>query len=235
MSGKQSAKLRFISFIEQKILSGEYAVDQKLPPERELAEQTGISRITVHAALAELATKKVLRIVPRQGTFVGDFKKDGTLELYGALLKYTGSVERDLFHSLTEFREILETASARMAAARRTPQDIEQLKRLLADERSAKSPQEAARLDYLFHLQITKASGNIVVPMTLRSIENMYMSLVKQFYELLGERETVYEFHERLICAIECGNADQADAIMKDMLDHGRSVIEKQFTENTKG
>jgi DNA-binding FadR family transcriptional regulator len=234
-SEKQSAKQQFISFIEQKILSGEYAVDQKLPPERDLAEQTGISRITVHAALVELATKNVLRIVPRQGTFVGDFKKDGTLELYGALLKYTGNVEHDLFHSLTEFREILETAAAQLAALNRTSNDLEQLLGLLAEERSAKSAKEAAKLDYLFHLQITKASGNIVIPMTLRSIENMYMSLVTQFYEIQGDREAVYAFHERIIFTIEKGNAEQARSIMKAMLDQGRSVIEKHFADNNKG
>ena len=230
---KQSAKQRFISIVEQKILSGEFAVEQKLPPERELAEQTGISRIIVHAALVELATKNVLRIVPRQGTYVNDFKKEGTLELYGALLKYTGAVERDLFRSLIEFREIIETAAAEKAAQHRTQQDMEIFRSLLAQERSAASPEEAARLDYQLHLQITKAAGNSILPMTLRSIEEMYMSLVTAFYKILKDRTVVYRFHEQLIAAIENGDGAGANTVMKTMLDQGRDVLE-QHDQNSK-
>lgn len=232
-AGKQSAKQRFISIVEQKILSGEFAVEQKLPPERELAEQTGISRIIVHAGLVELATKNVLRIVPRQGTYVNDFKKEGTLELYSAILKYTGTVEHDLFRSLIEFREIIETAAARKAAQCRTQQDLEQLRALLAQERGALSPEEAAGLDYQMHLQITKAAGNIILPMTLRSIEEMYMSLVTAFYKILKDRTVVYRFHEQLITAIENGNGKEAGSVMKTMLDQGRDVLE-QHDQNSK-
>lgn len=230
-AGKQSAKQRFISFIERKILSGEFAVGQKLPSERELAEQTGISRIIVHAGLVELATKNVLRIVPRQGTYVKDFKKEGTLELYGALLKYKGTVERDLFRSLIEFRETIETAAAEKAARNRTQEDIETLRRLLADELQAASVEEAARLDYQMHLQIAKAAGNIIFPMTMRSIEEMYISLVTTFYELQKDRAVVRRFHEQLILAIENGDGRKANAVMKTMLDQGRDVLEKYYQD----
>ena len=222
---KQSAKQRFITFVEQKILSGEYRVDAKLPPERELAEQTGISRVTVHAALVELASKNVLRIVPRQGTYVNDFKKEGTLELYGALMQHTGEVDADLFRSLLAFREILETAGAALAAHARTPQDVESLRGLLDQEREA-ADEEAAAIDFQMHLGVARASGNIVLPMALRSIEAMYMSLVARFYAVLDDRGVVYAYHETLVNAIEDGDAQTASAAMKAMLDHGRSVLE---------
>jgi DNA-binding FadR family transcriptional regulator len=225
-AGGNSARQRFISIIERRILSGELKVDQQLPPERELAEQTGISRITVHAGLVELASRGVLRVVPRQGTFVSDYKKEGTLELYSALLRYTGEMEADIFDSLIAFREIVETAAAEKAAQRRNPQDADTLRRLLKRERSAASTQEAAELDFQFHLAIARASGNIILPMTLRSIELMYMSLVTKFYEALDDRAVVYGFHEELITALENGDAQGARHTMKAMLDHGRRVLE---------
>jgi len=228
---KQSAKQRFISTIEQKILSGELAVDQKLPPERDLAEQTGISRTIVHSGLVELATKNVLRIVPRQGTYVNDFKKEGTLELYGALLQYTGRMEPDILQSLIELREIVETAAAGKAARHRTAHDLKRMRELLRQEREARNAAEAARLDYLMHLEITRSSANIVFLMTLRSIEPMYMSLVTTFYELLHERSIVYGFHDRLISAIESRNSKEADAVMKTMLDHGRNILAQQYSK----
>ncbi len=226
---RQSAKQRFISFIERKILSGELTVGQKLPPERELALHSGISRVTVHAALVELATKNVLHIVPRQGTFVSDFKKEGTLELYDALIKYTGRIDGDLLNSLIEFREIIETAAAEMAAERHMPKDIEKLKGLLLREQAAQTADEAATLDYAMHLEITKAAGNIVLPMAIRSIEAMYMSLVKTFYEVNKDRATVYAFHEQLIAAIESGDAPKARRIMKTMLFEGGEALRHHY------
>lgn len=232
-SSEISAKQRFISIIEQQILSGELQVDQKLPPERELAEQTGISRITVHAGLVELATKGVLRIVPRQGTYVNDFKKEGTLELYGALQQYTGEMDADIFQSLIAFREIVETAAAAKAAEHHAPQDIVRLRGLLEQERAAVTADQAAQIDFQMHLEITRASGNIILPMTLRSIEAMYMSLVNKFYVVLNDRTIVYTFHEKLIDAIESSDAKSASHIMKAMLDHGRSVLEVRNTEKS--
>jgi DNA-binding FadR family transcriptional regulator len=230
-SGKHSAKQRFKTFIEQQILSGKLKVDQRLPPERELAELTGISRITVHAGLVELATQGVLRIVPRQGTYVSDFKKEGTLELYGALQKYTGEMDADIFRSLIAFRKIVETAAASEAAVHRTPQHVERLRSLLARELTAKTAQDAARLDFELHLEITRATGNIILPMTLRSIEVMYMSLVRRFYERLVERGDVYTFHQRLIEAIDRRDPAAAGNEMEAMLEHGRHVLESHASD----
>jgi DNA-binding FadR family transcriptional regulator len=228
-SVNQSAKQRFISFIEQRIISGELKINQKLPPERELAEQACVSRVTVHAALVELASKNVLRIVPRQGTFINDFKKENTLELYGALMQHTGAVDAELLSSLLAFREIVEVAAAELAAAAHSSEDIESLRGLLRREREAAAAGEgafeAARLDFALHLGIARASGNIVLPMTLRSIEAMYMTLVRTFYEALPDRGVVYAFHERLIAAIDRGEKQAAGQTMKAMLDHGRSVL----------
>jgi GntR family transcriptional repressor for pyruvate dehydrogenase complex len=228
---EQSARQRFISEIEQKILSGELAVDQKLPPERDLAEQTGISRTIVHAGLIELATKNVLRIIPRQGTYVNDFKKEGTLELYGALLQYTGKMEPDILQSLIELREIVETEAAGKAAAHHTPQDVKRMRELLRQEREAATAEEAALLDYRMHIEITRASGNIVFLMTLRSIEPMYMSLVKAFYDALHDRRVVHSFHERLITALEGGDAAKAAAVMKAMIGHGNEILKQYYPE----
>ena len=230
-SGQISAKQRFITIIEQQIISGELKIDQKLPPERELAERTGISRITVHAALVELATKGVLRVVPRQGTYVNDYKREGTLELYGALLQHTGEMDAYIFESLIAFREIVETAAAMKAAEHRTPHDVARLRDLLEKERVSGPVDEAARLDFQLHLEITRASGNIILPMTLRSIEAMYMSLVSKFYAVLDGRAVVYAFHERLIDAIERGDAQACGIIMKTMLGHGRDVLVASSTQ----
>lgn len=225
-NNKLSAKQRFMSTIEQKILSGELAVNQKLPPERELSEKADVSRVTVHAAIIELASKNVLRVVPRQGTYVNDFKNEGTLELYGALMKYTGEMDADIFRSLIEFREIVETAAAAKAAVNRTEQHMQRMRKLLSRERGAETADEAAKLIFQMHLEIMRASGNIVMQMTLRSIEDMYISLIRRFCASQGERDAVLTYHEKLIDALESSDVQASAGVMKDMLDYGHSEFE---------
>jgi GntR family transcriptional repressor for pyruvate dehydrogenase complex len=228
-TGKESIKHRFTSLIEQMILSGELAIGQKLPPEREISDNKGISRTIVHAGLIELAAKQVLTIVPRKGTYVNDYKKEGSLEIYNALTKYSGLMDEGLFQGLLEYREIVEIGNARLAAKNRTPQDIELLYGMLERERGAKTVDEAAEADYLMHLQIAMATKNIILPMAIRSIEMMYKSLDKKFYSCLDDREVVYNFHDGLITAIQRGDAEGTQRIMKTMLDHGKTVLEGCF------
>ena len=75
-----SLKDLFVKELENKILSGELKVGDKLPSERELASSMQVSRAVVNAGIAELEQKGFLIIKPRIGTFVENFYKNGTLE-----------------------------------------------------------------------------------------------------------------------------------------------------------
>lgn len=76
-----SLKDLFVKELENKILSGELKVGDKLPSERELASSMQVSRAVVNAGIAELEQKGFLIIKPRIGTFVENFYKNGTLEI----------------------------------------------------------------------------------------------------------------------------------------------------------
>ncbi len=68
-----SLKDLFVKELENKILSGELKVGDKLPSERELASSMQVSRAVVNAGIAELEQKGFLIIKPRIGTFVENF------------------------------------------------------------------------------------------------------------------------------------------------------------------
>ena len=71
-----SLKDLFVKELENKILSGELKVGDKLPSERELASSMQVSRAVVNAGIAELEQKGFLIIKPRIGTFVENFYKN---------------------------------------------------------------------------------------------------------------------------------------------------------------
>ena len=75
-----SLKDLFVQQIEEKILSGELPVGSKMPPEREMAEQMKVSRAVVNGGINELRRKGFLEVLPRQGTYVADFSRNGNLQ-----------------------------------------------------------------------------------------------------------------------------------------------------------
>ena len=73
----ESLKDIFIKRFEELILSGTFPVGQKLPSERELAFQLGVSRPVVHEGLVDLAAKGMVTLIPRVGTIVNDYRQEG--------------------------------------------------------------------------------------------------------------------------------------------------------------
>lgn len=67
------------------ILSGELPAGARLPPERELAERLGVTRLTVRSALARLGAEHLLSVRQGSGYTVRDYLRSGGLDLVGAL------------------------------------------------------------------------------------------------------------------------------------------------------
>ncbi|MBW1983231.1 MAG: FadR family transcriptional regulator, partial [Deltaproteobacteria bacterium] len=84
----ESLKEIFISRFENLILSGKLSIGQKLPSERELAIQLGVSRPVVHEGLVDLASKGLITLTPRIGTVVNDYRTEGSLTMLTSLFNY---------------------------------------------------------------------------------------------------------------------------------------------------
>ena len=93
----------FIEQIENMILSNELKIGEKLPPERELAQMMQVSRSVVNDGIAEMAKKGFLKIIPRQGTYVAEYKKDGTIDILVSIMK-NRHVSNDYIQSILELR-----------------------------------------------------------------------------------------------------------------------------------
>jgi DNA-binding FadR family transcriptional regulator len=179
----------------------------------------------VHAGLVELAARGVLAIAPRKGAFVSDYRREASLELYNALIKYSGLMDEEIFLSLVEFRDIIEVSCARLAALKGTVEDFLALRGLLERERAAASVDEAVELDYQLHIRIASASDNIILPMAVRSTEKLYKALVRRFYSVLANREDVYSLQENLIEQIEKRRPRKAEDAMRALLEHGKNIV----------
>ena len=153
-----------------KILSGAWKPGDFFPAERDIAEQMGVSRSSLHHAVLQLERDGFVHVLPRRGTQVADYRKKPTAQSLSAIMAY-GSEELDepLFHDLMDIRRLVEMECARRACDNIYPSTLREMREIadrLADENAA-----VPQLIYRFHYMLTQASGNSVFAMMFRAFE----------------------------------------------------------------
>ena len=168
----ESLKDVCITRLEELILSGRVAMGERLPSERELALQLGVSRPVVHEGLVDMAAKGLVSMIPRKGTVVNDYRQEGSIALLTSLLNYhDGKLEPKLLESLLRMRVLFEVETARLAARNCTEDHLKDFNALLEAEAhiAAHRTEEITRLDFRFHHLVAMASGNIIYPLLINS------------------------------------------------------------------
>jgi len=217
---------KIIDQIRAMITSGGLKPGDKLPPERKLAEQFGVSRGPVRDAIQKLEFYGILRTHPQSGTVVAGLGISAIEGLITDVLK----LEPTDFTSLVEMRVILEVNAARLAAERRTEDDLVAIKKAL-DAYEQKIIQEVQGIeeDLLFHLKIAEASKNRALKSFMLIITP---DIVKNFIELqvcsdVRFKRTVKEHHE-IVNHIINKDADAAGEAMRlhlgDVVEYSLSV-----------
>ena len=158
-----------IRHIRQKLMSGEMQPGMRLPAERKLAEEFGVSRGYVRAALQALEKYGIVETRPQSGTFIVGLDVNALDGLFADVLK----LDAFDFASLAEMRAILEVNSARLCAERRTEEQLARihdalLKYIEAFDQGDQSLIYAA--DFEFHRCIAAGSGNASLRSMLRLI-----------------------------------------------------------------
>lgn len=173
-----SLKDVFVQQIENMILSGELAVGEQLPASRELCAVMGVSRPVVTAGLIELEKLGFVEIKPRQGAFVCDYRRKGTLETLVAVMRYNGGAMRENeVSSLFEVRRSLESLCMSLVIKKASDSELHTLSLPLEKIKEAVSPEEAAEAIFSFHHETAVISGNMLLPLLYYSFkpESLYL------------------------------------------------------------
>ncbi|AJE20257.1 GntR family transcriptional regulator [Azotobacter chroococcum] len=218
--------------LEAMILEGSLKAGERLPAERALAEQFGVSRPSLREAIQKLAARGLL--VSRQGggTYVvealGSTFSDPLLQL----LEGSAEAQRDLL----EFRHTLEGACAFYAAQRATPLDheclraaFERLQRCYEASLPGGGPEEGLA-DAHFHLAIAEASHNAVLLHTIKGLFDLLrrnvVTNIGGMYAQRGEtRDMLMQQHRELYEAIIAGRAEDARAIASRHIHYVQEVL----------
>lgn len=200
------------------IADGRLAPGQRLPGERQLAEQMGVSRVSVRAALQKLKTRGFLDAVQGGGTRV--IAADPVMD---PALTELVRLNHDNLRDLAELRMVLEMWAARRAARSASPAALDEMEAIMAamaaDGGRGKSRGDD---DMRFHLAIAKASGSTVFMHIVSVIRDILKQNVEfHRYEMLNSKaddRQILAHHAAILEAIKAGDPDAAAEAMRQHL-----------------
>lgn len=148
--------------LERRILEGSLRAGDRLPPERELAAELGVSRPSLREAIQKLASKGLLQSRQGGGTFVTDCLESTFYDPWQEMIGAHPNLRDDLL----EFRRMLEGQAAEWAAERATEADLKRLSETFAALSQAFDGNDLDRrsnCDIAFHQAISEASHNALI------------------------------------------------------------------------
>ena len=200
--------------LRRSIVEGEYAPRQRLI-EEQLAERLGVSRTPVRQALTMLEAEGLVEIVPNKGAMVCSYGDEDVFEIY-------------------DLRAVLEGHAARRAASRIAATELGRMRDLAREMEgiepgvSGEHEGETRRLvacNGEFHGLIVRASENGRLERLVR--RTVQVPLVFKAFFLYGpdERTISNHYHRQILKALENGDADRAEIVMREHVYEGRDFV----------
>jgi GntR family transcriptional regulator, transcriptional repressor for pyruvate dehydrogenase complex len=184
---------------------GTYLPGDKLPPERTLAQQLGVSRMTVREAIRVLRDEGY--VASRRGSAGGitvlDQAEDAK-QLRPVLLGRMAELDDDF-----EFRIAVEGAAAALAARRRTKHDLARLHQAFADLEQGRETARFRAADNVFHLAIADAARNRFMREAIENVRAMTWVPLDQVISKVFT--SAHEHHAQILQAIEDSDPDAAE------------------------
>jgi DNA-binding FadR family transcriptional regulator len=157
--------------IEDRVMSGDLRPGDRLPTERELAQQFGVSRTAVRDAARSLAQKGLLEMRPGRGTFIVDQMTQSMRETLDLVMRHRPASG---VQELLEVRELLEPEIAALAAQRVSGEGLEALRSLvLRMEQSLDDVDAFVAANDVFHRMLTHSTGNSFIIRVIEPIIDM--------------------------------------------------------------
>ena len=202
--------------LQSMIIDGTYKTGDQLPSERELSELFQVSRASIREALRVLGTLGFLdsRVGVGGGTFVKKISIDALINPFSEIL----GNEKELIIEMLEFRRILETEIARLAALRRTEEDIARMESSLDLMREdIKNGGIGIEGDTAFHDALAAACKNNVFEKMLLMAKGLLVKTRQTTLKLKGQPEKGLQDHIKIFNAVKKGDSKLS---LKLMMEH---------------
>lgn len=216
-----------ITQIKQSIILGHFKAGEKLPSERELAEEFRVSRMAIREALRALEFSGFIEI--RQGINGGAFITDLTFEHLGDAFLDLFLANKVSIPEMLQVRLLIEPEVARLATLNINPMYAEKLREALEiEELPPTTLLKDIEAKQNFHFILAEMSGNRFLEAIVRSLLKLTKNLVlavdagPRFIHPAG-------MHRKVAEAVFSGNPEEAyEAMKKHTLEFGEKLIEME-------
>ena len=224
---KKKAYEDIVQQIRTLIEEGKLKRNDHLPSERDLSETFRVSRTTVREAIRTLESMKLLQSRQGDGTYVLASSEESLIHPLAVALFNEKDDIRDIFY----IRKIIEPHVAEMAAENATPQEIEEMERILKQqEESIGHGENIIETDSAFHKLMVRATTNRVMERLIAALIDL-LKQSREKYLMEDEHDErakkSLEGHQRVLSAVKKGDGDAA---RKSMLQHLEDIERLSLT-----
>lgn len=208
-----------VSQIREQIAKGQLKPGDRLPSERDMAQQLGVSRPTVREALQVLEHTGFVEILQGSGTYINDISKQALTDPLQILIQSSDERYKEVY----EFRNIIEVWAVGLAAQRIEDNELEKLETIIAQMKDlCAKKQPVDELDAQFHLCIAQASHNGIYYHIAKTIFFLYSQVAHISHQELflsdHDQAELLADHEAIFKAIKAKDANQARMLMQHHL-----------------
>jgi GntR family transcriptional regulator, transcriptional repressor for pyruvate dehydrogenase complex len=212
---------KVVEHVRLLIEKGRLRLGDRMPPERELAEQIGVSRASLRSGLRSLQAMGVMQSRQGSGTYIAKGPPrlgDGPLRFLAALYGFT----RD---EMFEARRVLEVGAAGLAAERATAEQMGTMAEEVASMFEAlEDPQAFLLHDVQFHRAVASASQNPVLATLIDTVAELVYETRRTTVEGATDLRESAEMHRRIYRAIKARDPVKVRQEMSDHLDMARQA-----------
>lgn len=197
------------------ILDGTFPINSTLPPERELAEQLGVTRPTLREVLQRLNRDGWLEIHHGKSTRVRDYWREGNLMILGAIARHRSNLPESFVPNLLQIRLLLAPTYTRLAIENENARVVEFLEELqnLPDEVDA-----FVENDLKLHILFTQLSGNPIFTLIFNGFNELYRSTGEVYFSTPESRASSRQFYGALLAAAQKKDLEGAEKIVRQVM-----------------
>jgi GntR family transcriptional regulator, transcriptional repressor for pyruvate dehydrogenase complex len=205
--------------LKKAISNGVFKVGNRLPSERELAEQMGVSRTSVREAIQQLELQGIVETVHGGGSLVRNLTEQEIRSPMEIVLEQ----DKERVLELTEVRAFMEAWAAKQAAAHRTDEELELIRGYIEEmEHDLEKGQIRPEIDFKFHAEIAAATHNTVFVHLIQNIHQLISYSIKVHREEVflsrEDQEAIFRHHLQVFKAIQRRDPAAAEAAMSEHL-----------------
>jgi GntR family transcriptional repressor for pyruvate dehydrogenase complex len=210
--------------LETMIVENRLPPGERLPSERELARQFGVSRTVIREAVRALMAKSLLEVTSGSGTVVRNPTTASVSKSVSLLLR-RGSSPVD-YTKVHEVRRLLEIEIAGLAAARRTDDDLVKLEHIVHEMPLVQDDRDQfAQNDVTFHIALAEATHNELFVVLLDSLSDIMLIVRQTGYNTGRSPGHAIEYHDRIYQLVRDQNVTEARRMMSEHLDMSEQIF----------